>query len=211
MNQDIYARLTEDLTPVTPISRRRCVALWLGFALGYIVMFVLLMGMRADIHTKLADAAYTLEMGLCSVLIIGTGVAAMLSALPGINTRLLHVGATLGAAAIGALVVSTALSMAMPGWWNEALNIGHLRVTAMLVGLSLPPMLWLLYHIKRAAPTHLRRTGMLTGLAASGCAYLILRLTMADDNLINVLLWCYLPMVALIALSYYTARLWLRW
>lgn len=210
MNDELQNHLLAELTPVRPCNPWRRIGIWVLFALAYVGAILALRGLRPDLAYELTHLSYGLEIGLTGLLAVIAGAAAMLSAIPGERPRLLSISATIGAGGIGALVISAGLQLSMPDW-RLVLDTGHARVTALLVAFALPPALLLLCQIRRLAPTRLRRTCALIGVAATAVSYLILRLSLQDDTILHVLLWCYLPMIALIGGFYLLGRRLLRW
>lgn len=210
MSDDLIRCLSSELNAVKPLRRRWCICEWMVFALVYVALSVVVLGLRPDMEEQLSKPAYLVELALCVTLSLLGGAAALISTTPGLRTQRLHWWALGGAGAIAALVVGNALLLAMP-LGAVSFDLTHLYVTALLLGLSLPPVLVLRFMIRRGTPTRPLQTGLLAGLSATITAYMVLKLSMPGDSLVNVLLWCYLPMAGFVMACRALAWKLLRW
>ena len=182
---------------------------WVVAVFAYVLLAVWLLGIRPDLAAQLRDVGYVVELALCLAAACLAGVGAVLSSVPGFNSAPQKAGVVLLPAAPAVLLL--AYGGFEPGAMGASFAANHLPVTAMLVALAAPPALWLGWIGRRAAPTHLGLTGALVLLAGGMCAYVVLRLAMADNNLANVVVWCYLPLALLVACGVPLGRKLLRW
>lgn len=206
---DFLSELSDDLEAVTPLRPMRMVLAWLAAALLYVGGCVWMAGLRPDFEMRW-EMMYQAELLLALCVTVNSGVAALLLSIP--DTRKRYGLLALPLVALCLLSVVVLLSGEISAHSLEAsLKADHLMVTARLCLYALLPCVFLFAAVRRAAPTRLALTGGMLCLAASASAYMILRLTMPGDNIANVLIWCYLPVVLLAMLGALLGRKLLRW
>ena len=206
---NLLHELSDDLEAVSPIRPMRMIALWVGTALLYITGCVAFFGVRPDFAERWG-MMYQAELLLGACVIINGGVAAILLAIPSERSHYKLLAIPLIALCLLSVVVLLSGEISMQSL-SDSLKMDHLLVTLRLCLLAVAPTLLLIIIARCAAPTHPAHTCGMIYLAASTAAYMILRLTMPGDNIANVLVWCYLPVILLGALGAILGRRLLRW
>lgn len=199
MNTDnldnLLQTLSDDLDAVSPVRPMRMIALWIGAISIYIAGCIAFFGVRPDFSDRWG-IMYQAELLLGLCVIINGGVAAILLAIPAERSHYKLLAIPLIALSLLSVVVLLSGEISMQSL-SDSFKMDHLFVTLRLCLLATAPTLWLIITARCAAPTHPAHTCGMIYLAASTAAYLILRLTMPGDNIANVLIWCYLPVIVL--------------
>ena len=185
----------------------RLVAVLVVYALGAHLM----LGARPDLAAQFVRPAFALEIAL---LVLLTGVsawAAILSMYPDMHqkTAVQHVPYAVSIA----LVVLILFQLAMPGGAGAAaLQGAHGAQCAICIAsLAVIPSALIFGLMRRGASIHPVRSGSFAVLAASGIGCLTLRLCEANDALVHLAAWHYLPTLLFAALGAWIGRAVLKW
>ncbi|NET71237.1 MAG: DUF1109 domain-containing protein [Sphaerospermopsis sp. SIO1G2] len=208
----LIAQLVRELYPVGRTKPWLHIVRYLGVMACYILVCVFILGTRDNMSNMLrTNSSYVCHLLISLSIMIGAAIIAILLTIPGHQNRRLLTRATrwmLVATTIILIYISSHSSMIE---WKAAWDIQHVKVTGLLLALSVAPAAILIIITRMNAPTILPFTGASVALASCSCAYMILKLTTADDTIAATILWCYVPIIFTTALCYRTARLWLRW
>lgn len=214
--EDLIATLA--LEQVSPVKRRvhplyQCLG-WLLFVLLYISALVVVHGMRPDIHEKLAQPVFILELALILAVIAGALVSACLLSYPDAYGRFasrwlpfVPVALLAGVKAYEWLALpASPVYIAHYSPW-----LGQVDCTLCIVAFAAVPAYILFRAWRRGASTHQRWTGALTALAVSGVGCFALRLMEEGDNVVHIVTWHLLPVAVLAAIGAWVACYALRW
>ncbi len=91
------------------------------------------------------------------------------------------------------------------------LPVHSFMCTCSIILVSLLPMAWMLYTLRRFASTHYQLAGAIALLSAFSIGALWLRLHEVNDSVVHVLEWHYLPMLAVGLAGLWLGKLLLRW
>jgi hypothetical protein len=207
LHRALVERLTVNLRPVRrmwPVGAR--LGLWL--ILEALVLAWVVTHTHNDFMTKLEGPRYLMEVVLFAGAAIGAALIALRSAIPGRRLRATEIGVTIGMVLAGTgLVIMQPLSTGYP--LSEFISVGR-RCAIETCVLAAVPWVVLWWAVKRGAPMR----GWLTGLAAGGASVLFsfawMRLKCPIDERLHLLVWHFLPALAIALLSALAGAAWLR-
>ncbi|MEO5866385.1 MAG: DUF1109 domain-containing protein [Sphingomonas sp.] len=191
MNTDqLIRQLSSDVPPVRPgaIARRLAIGLALGMIVsGAVVVFGL--GIRPDIGTAMHGFSFWMKWGYTiSLSVVAIGATATLARPDAERARWLWVTAIpvalLAMVGIGELV-RTPQTEWLEMWLGQSWRVCPWIVLA----LSMPIFIGLLWSFRRLAPTRLRAAGAAAGLAAGAFAASVYCLHCPEVSAIFVLTW----------------------
>lgn len=161
----------------------------------YIVIFLLIVGGRGDLTSKLNDMPFLFEVITSSLVLFTAILAASWQAFPDLSEQKL-VG-WLPALALFGFTMSFALNFALhPG---NLLEMSYGMQCAMhLCLIALLPTILLYAVLARGVFLHAGRASLHVGLAAGMTAYLAARLAESVDDMLHMLVWHILPLMALV-------------
>ncbi|MBY0356316.1 MAG: DUF1109 domain-containing protein [Rickettsiales bacterium] len=211
---DVIARLSQEAQAVTPMRTPRDWAVRLLFVLAiYGVVSQAMLGIRADLWIQFSRPLFSLEIILLALLILLNGFASMLSMYPDAYQKkhLLFWPLAILAMLLGLIacqfVLAQDIRMVIP-----AGELAHTKECAICVAsLALIPSAFMFALLRKGAPVHLRQAGIFTVLAASGIGCLTLRLSEANDSIMHLALWHYIPTLLFAVLGAFCGRMLLRW
>lgn len=206
----LIARLSEEAAPVTPWDPVRVIARWLIVAAGYLLLVTLALGIRPDIMMKLAQPLYSLELFLCSVVAATAGAAAAFLAIPHSNQeRWIKWLPFFPMAVLGAVLIMEGGVDA--GLLSASASTPQYSIVLEFLLLAVIPGIFLFAIIRSAATVKCCWAGSMAALAVGSLAYLVLRLVETGGNTADVMVWCYLPMLALTMTGMLLGKFLLRW
>jgi hypothetical protein len=195
------------VSPLWPPGRR--VAAWLVgcvIALGLVTAG----GARPDLHQRLRESAYLVELG--GILVLATLLAhrASLAAVPGREAgRLAGVACLVGGALVAGLAV---LHPTDPGQSLETFMSAGVRCLGSTALMAIVPTGALLVAVRRGAPMAPVRAGALAGASGWMLAYLFARLTCPLDEVFHIWVWHLGPVLVAAACTAALGAIWLvRW
>jgi hypothetical protein len=203
----LVERLAGDLRPARrlwPVNVR--LGLWLILEAAVLVWVTT--HTPNDFIKKLQSPRYLLEVVLFAGAAIGAALIALRSAIPGRQVRIATAGIT-----IGMLLAGTALLITQPqrtGYpLGEFIRVGRQCAFETCV-LAAVPWVALWWAARRGAPM----SGWLTGLTAGGASMLFsfawMRLKCPIDERLHLLVWHFVPVLAIALLSAIAGAAWLR-
>jgi hypothetical protein len=168
-----------------------------------------ILGARADLPRKLADAAYLAEGAALLVLFAASARSAFQLSVPGVErsviTRILPALAGLAwvLLVVNRGVRETEMAIDVAAWpWG-------LRCILRMIGLALAPTIAAFVMLRKAAPRRRGSTGLLVLLSASALAILGTQVVCAKDGSAHVLLWHAAPIVLAALLGIAAGRVFL--
>lgn len=209
--EELIRTLTADCAPVRPLAHPGWRAVtWFTISVGYVAAVVVVMGLRPDISTKLADLKFVVEVGAAFLTSMMAAAAAFCAGCPGrpIWERFAPVPfLALWLASLG------------EGCWHDWLASGaaglairpDLMCFPVIMAISIVPGALIFIMIRRGAPIAPISTMGLAALAAAALGAAALRLFHAEDASIMVLVWQFGSVVLLTGLEALLGRRILRW
>ncbi len=178
-------------------SRQPLTVLALGIASVslYIIIFLIVIGERGDLTSKISDISFLLEIITSSLVVFTAILAASWQAFPDLSEQKLV--SWLPAIALFGFIMSFALNYALhPGKLLE-MNYG-IKCAMHMCLIALLPTILLYAVLARGVFLHAGRASLHVGLAAGMTAYLAARLAEPVDDMLHMLVWHILPLLALV-------------
>jgi len=184
-------------------------AVWILGALFYVATLVLgYFGARPDLAAKLVEPLFAAETFSLLALIVTASYAATLLSFPDLYQRKRALLLPIIAAATFALVLALEWMADTP----PAPPPPHAMECLLCITLlALPPALIIFYKIRRMASTRPALAGCAALLASFGIGALTLRLSEPTDSISHLLVWHYLPMIAVGLIGLALGRKIFRW
>lgn len=209
--EDLITALAADARPAGPSLGR---GLLLAVAAGGVValiLFAALLGLRGDLGTALGSARFLLKFLVTGTLAAIALTLALRLARPG--ARPPHVLALLAlpAALLAAAVAGEIVTVPEPLWASRLVGRNWAVCLAMVPLLSLGPLGFLLWALKRGAPDSPLRSGLLAGLGAGAMGAFVYAAHCPDDSPLFVAVWYTLAVGMVTALGGCLGRRLLRW
>jgi hypothetical protein len=189
---DLIAQLVAEAHPVRRLwSPGRRLTVWLGIAL-ISLGGILIMGPRHDLTVRMREPLFLLELATLTLVGVLLASQALRHAVPGMGSE--RLAGVVGGGALGfALLLREPVQMALT--MNAFVTLGA-PCAGTALGLAAGPWAALVIALRRGAPLSAARAGALAGGAAAVLAFLLLRLRCPVDELLHVVVWHALPVVA---------------
>lgn len=209
--EDLIRTLTENCSPVRPLPHPAWrTAFWLTFSVGYVAALVATIGLRPDIHARLGDPRFVVEVGAAFLTSAMAAAGAFCAGCPG-----RPVWERFAPAPFLALWLVTLGEGCWRDWLASSSAGLALRPDPMcslaIMAASVVPGILIFFMIRRGAPIAPITTTALAALAAAALGATALRLFRVEDASIMVLVWQFGSVVLLAALVGPFGRLILRW
>ena len=209
MQDDFIANLVDDSTPVSPVNvTKNCCKLVLGLG-GYLLALLLVLGVRDDWAMQMTSLAYSLEMAITLLLVFGAGLSAVRLSVPSANRMIDGWGLMLLAVTMGAIIWF--IGKVDVESMQQSLSSNHFYVTLGVSLIAVPVAVGLFWMIRKGAPTQLEWAGVMALLSASACGHFVMRTAGKAENLADVMLWCYPPVLLLALVGIILGPKALRW
>jgi hypothetical protein len=192
--EEMVQALGAGLKPVRPLPRAGSrTVVWSLFALAWVAAGAYALGPRADLLAKIRDPAFLVEGALLVLVSVLAGRTAFLLSVPGAEAdshgRIVPL--------MGVLVWTCVVA----GSQAAASDAVAWSCVAKMCALTLLPAVTALFMLHRAAPLSPGWTGMFALLSAASLALLGTRLLCPRDDPRHVLLWHFIPLLALVGLG----------
>lgn len=180
---------------------------WIAAALAYLVVSLALGGLRPDLAQALQQPWFVAELALLLLLFLATAMSAALLAFPDLHQKKVLAYSPATIFAMFALLMLAAW-LAIPA---AALPEHSWQCTLSILLFSLLPAAGVFYAMRNLASTRPQLAGMVALLFAFATGALWLRLHEVNDSISHVLLWHYLPMLAVGLLGLWLGKKLLKW
>jgi hypothetical protein len=191
---ELIARLAQDTAAVKPATHPYMLSLkWMGWAAAYLCLSLLLSGLRPDLMSKLHEPWFVAEIAALMGIFVATSLGAALLSFPDIHQKRWLAFAPVIAFSLFVWVLFFAWQADSP---PAPLPIHSVECTLSIILFSLFPAIWTFYAMKQFASTHYHWAGSVALLCAFSVGALWLRLHEANDSIMHVVQWHYLPMMA---------------
>ena len=201
--------LAEDAQQVQPAPHPFMLSLKLmGAAAAYLAVSLAISGLRPDMMQAFDQPWFIVELISLVGLFIATAVGAALLAYPDLYQKR-------GIAFAPALMLALFLVALFFSWSADQppapLPKHTYECTSCIILVSLLPSVWTFYAMRKFASTHSRLAGALALLSAFSIGALWLRLYEVNDSIMHVVLWHYIPMLAIGLLGLWLGKILLKW
>jgi len=206
---DLIERLSGDATSVKPAPHPLMLSVkWIGWALAYIALALMLSGLRPDWIHKLHEPLFLAEVAVLAIMFIAASISAAALAFPDLHQ--------MNRIALSPLIAFILLLIILYVAWRADIPPALLprqsfECALSIMVLAVLPAIWMLTQIRKFASTHLRMAGSVAMLAAFSIGALWLRLYEQNDSVLHVIEWHYLPMFAFSAAGLWLGKRVLKW
>jgi hypothetical protein len=206
--EQLVESLAADNTKVKPAPHPFVLGLkWIAAAALYLVISLALSGLRPDLAQALQSPWYDAELAMLLLLFMATAISAALLSFPDLHQKTALAYAPIAVFALFVLLMFAA--------WVEVpaapLPVHSWQCTLSITLFSLLPAAWTFYAMRKYASTHYRWAGSIALLSAFSVGALWLRLHEVNDSIHHVLLWHYLPMLAVGLIGLWLGKKLLKW
>lgn len=171
----------------------------------------LMMGIRPDFRATFSDAGLWAEVACLLLLLVSSVGASVLVMVPDAYqkpalTRLPY-------AVFGGLVLLCGIQMLVQPELRlqDASDLHGLSCTVAIAAVAFVPSAIVMWWLSRGAVVHPMRAGSLAVLTGSALGCLVVRLHEANDSMVHVVVWHYLPTMLFALLGVLLGRRLLRW
>ncbi|MDC9812103.1 MULTISPECIES: NrsF family protein [Rhizobium] len=209
---DIIESLVSDLKPVPRHALWRRFALGLLPALGLSLLLMLaILGLRVDMPDVLMLPVFWIKSAYNAVIAVAALFAVFrLSRPDGSEGRFFGWLTSIFAAMTA--VAAIQLMMAPVGSYRVLiLGSSALHCPLLIIAFALPVYAGVVWALRRAAPSNLRRTGLVAGIAAGAAGAWVYSWFCTENGMLFVLIWYSLGILLTGALGAFTGPRLLRW
>ena len=205
----LVSELANDAPAVQPAPHPFLLSLqWMAAAAVYLVVSLLISGLRPDLAQALLQPWYIAEVVVLLLIFIATTFSAALLAFPDLHQKRGLAFAPVAMFILFLLVMLFAWRADSP---PAPLPVHSFMCTISIIMVSLLQMAWTLYAMRRFASTHYQLAGAIALLSAFSVGALWLRLHEVNDSTAHVIEWHYLPMLAFGLAGLWLGKLLLKW
>lgn len=206
---DLVARLAQDVAPVKPAPHPFLLSLkWMSAAVIYLAVSLALSGLRPELWAKLHDTWFAAELAVLLAIFIVTSLSAALLSFPDLHQKR-------GLAFAPILPFAAFLLVMLFAWQADSppapLPVHSFECTIGIMLMALLPAVWTFYSMRRYASTHYHWAGSVALLSAFSIGAVWLRLHEVNDSIAHVILWHYLPMLAISLFGMWLGARLLKW
>lgn len=209
---ELIASLSRE-APKAPIKPPHYFGWWLGAVLaayGLSTQFVL--HLRPDLPKQLTRPMFASEIILLALLAITSAASSIFAMYPDMHQR--RWALNLPHAVFAALALFILFQMTMP--WDARMvappeGAHGMECAVCIASVSILPSALIFGLLRKGASVHPLRAGSFAVLAASGIGCLTLRLSEANDSLMHLAEWHYLPTVIFASIGALIGKWFLKW
>lgn len=207
--ENLIARLAQEGKAVKPAPHPLMLSIkWLGWAVAYLVMALVLSGVRADWMHKLGEPLFLAEIvALVAIFVTALASAAVL-AFPDLHQMRRVALLPIASFIMLALTLYIAWQADMP---PAPLPKHSYECCLSIMLLGVLPTIGILMQMRKFASTHQRMGACTAMLAAFSMGALWLRLYEPNDSILHVIEWHYLPMLLFTAVGVWLGKRVLKW
>ena len=181
---------------------------WMAGAAIYLVLTLIVTGLRPDLTSKLHDPWFVAEIAGLAVVFIATCVSAALLSFPDLHQKP-------WVASAPALLFALFLLIIFFSWTADnppaPLPVHTYECTTCIVLAALLPAAWIFHGMRKYATTHYRLAGGIALLSALSIGALWLRLHELNNSIAHVIEWHYLPMIGFGIVGMWLGKVILKW
>jgi hypothetical protein len=201
--------LAREAVPVKPAPHPFLLTLqWGAAAALYLVLSLWISGLRPDLLHKLHEPWFDAELLALLLLFVTASLSAAVLAFPDLHQMHKSAWSPAVAFALFLLVMLLAWRADNP---PAPLPLHSFECTASITLFALLPAAWTFLSLRRFASTHSRWAGSVALLSAFSVGAIWLRLHEISDSIYHVMLWHYLPMLAIGLLGWWLGKRLLKW
>ncbi|MEO8343066.1 MAG: DUF1109 domain-containing protein [Gallionella sp.] len=205
----LIAMLAKDTPPVKPASHPFMLsAKWMMAALVYLLVTLMISGLRPDLMSKLHESWFIAEIAALIGIFIATSLSAALLSFPDLHQMRRAAFAPVVMFALFALVMFLAWHADNP---PAPLPVHSFECTISITLSSLLPIGWTLFKMRKLASTHSHLAGCCALLFAFSIGAIWIRLYEVNDSIVHVIQWHYLPMIAFGLVGLWLGKAMLKW
>ena len=207
--EQLIAGLSKDAQTVKPAPRPWLLGLkWLAVAAAYLLVALLISGLRPDWVLQLHKPWFVAEVALLFGILVSTAFSAAILSFPDLHQQ--------RRAAFAPVWIFALFALAMFFSWladnlPSPLPVHSFECTISILLFSLLPTAGIFYAMRQFASTHLQLSGIVAVLFAFSTGALWLRLHEQTDSIIHLVEWHYLPMIAVGLIGLLLGKMLLRW
>ena len=206
--------LAGDGAPVRPMQTPAQLALRLGGVLLVYAMAVgAVLGLRPDLAEQLQRPFFLAEILLLLAVIFSSVAAAILLVFPDQYQQAGAVRCPVYSA--GAFVLLLLVQLCLPPDARMVIPLGteaHAMECALCIAsVAMIPSAWLFFFLRKGASVYPFLSGAYAVLASGGIGCLMLLLAEANDALMHLALWHYIPTLLFAAIGALTGKIFLKW
>ena len=207
----LIERLAEGVAPVRPLPRPWVrTAAWLGLAIPYVALVVLVATPRDDLFSKISEPRFLLEQFAALATAITAAAAAFATSIPGFDRRIRFLPMLPLAIWLGSLGEGCVRDLIRYGLGGVLLQPDLFCLPAIVL-VGAVPAVTMAVMLRRGAPLTPFATTALGGLAAAALGDFGLRLFHAQDASLMVLVWQFGTVFVLSAFAGWVGRYLLSW
>ncbi len=205
----LIARLAKDTAAVKPAPHPYMLSLkWMGWAAAYLILSLMLSGIRPDLMSKLHEPLFVAEIAALVGIFFATTLSSALLSFPDMHQMPKLALAPTIAFALFVLVLFLAWQADKP---QSPLPVHSFECTVSITLFSLLPAGWTFYAMRKFASTHYHWAGGIAILSAFSVGALWLRLHEINDSIVHVIEWHYLPMIVFGMAGLWIGKKLLKW
>lgn len=206
---ELIDRLAQDTAAVKSAPHPYMLSLkWMGWAVAYLLLSLMLSGMRPDLMLQLHEPWFVAEIIALVGIFITTSISASLLAFPDLHQKRGTAIAPVIAFMLFAVVMFFAWLADSP---PAPLPAHSYECTVSITLFSLLPAAWTLFEMRKFASTHYHWAGIIALLAAFSVGELWLRLYEVNNSIMHVVQCHYLPMMAFSIAGLWLGKRVLKW
>lgn len=207
--EELIDRLAQDTAAVKPAPHPYMLSLkWMGGAVAYLLLSLMLSGLRTDLMLKLHEPWFVAEIAALVCIFVTTSLSAALLSFPDMHQMRRVAFAPVITFALFVLVMFLAWLADSP---PAPLPVHSFECTVSIALFSLLPAVWTFFEIRKFASTHYHWAGCIALLFAFSIGAIWLRLYEINDSIIHVIQWHYLPIIAFGIVGLWLGKVMLRW
>jgi hypothetical protein len=207
--EHLVAELANEASIVKPVPHPYLLSVKLvGAAILYLAVSLAVSGVRHDWVQAISRPWFVSELLALFMIVIAASLSASLLSFPDLHQKCRQAFSPLWMFALFLVVVFFAWRADSPA---AALPEHTIECTSCIVLLALLPTVWTFYVMRNYASTHGHWAGSVAVLAAFGVGALWLRLQEANDSILHVIEWHYLPMLAFAVVGLWMGKWLLKW
>ena len=207
--EQLVVTLSKDAAALKPAAHPLRMGLrWIAAAVAYLLIALLISGMRPDWMQQLHKPWFIIEIVSLFGILISTAFSAAILSFPDLHRH--RRSAFIPAWVFALFVVVMGFS-----WFADEppapLPLHSFHCTLSILLLSLLPSVGIFYAMRQFASTHLRLAGVVAVLFAFSTGALWLRLHEQTDSIIHLVEWHYVPMIAVAVSGWWLGKRLLHW